>query len=138
MLEQIRLRFREFDQLSKHFDIDIDVAENGYARASMPFETKHQNGLQNLHGAATFALADTAFAACALGIGKLCVSINAGVNFVKAGKSGPIVAEATILSTSRKLITVDIKVYDGHNELIATSQITGYILETIPIASSEK
>ncbi len=130
MLEHIQQRFAEQDQISKHFGICIEEVSEGYARATMPFETKHHNGLGNLHGAASFALADIAFAACTLGLGKICVSISAGVTFLKPGKSGPIVAEAILLNASKRLATVDIKIYDGEGTIIATSQITGYRLET--------
>ena len=126
MFEKIRKTINTSDAFIQHLGITVDEIRHGYARASMPEAPHLCNGLGNLHGGASFTLADIAFAAVALSSGLVTVNIASSVNYVNAGKIGPYTAEAKIVSESRKLCTVEVLVTDGQGTPITVVMATGY------------
>jgi acyl-CoA thioesterase len=80
-----------------------------------------------VHGGALFTLADFTFALAANSYGRVTVAINANISYLKAVKTGTLIAEARELSKSNRIsnYTVNIKEEDG-GELVAVFQGMAY------------
>jgi acyl-CoA thioesterase len=86
----------------------------------MPVKEEHLNGLDIVHGGATFTLADLAFAVASNSHGKVAVAINANVSYMAAAKKGAtLYAEAREKSRNHKLATYEVEVSDDNGELVA-------------------
>ncbi len=119
-------KFIANDLLAKHLGIEVLEYSEGKARARMEITSHHLNRAGILHGGATFALADTAFAVASNSHGTLAVAINASISLFKAVRSGVIFAEAEEVSINPKLATYLIKVEDEKGDAIALFQGTVY------------
>ena len=134
MYEDIRTRINSSDALARHLGIEVQTISDGYAKAAMPLADHTCNSLGKLHGAAIFAVADVVFAAIGMAKGFATVSISSAINYIAAGTTGPIVAEARLVGESRKLYTVETSVTDGAGTRIALFTGTGYKLGPLQAA----
>ena len=73
-----------------------------------------------------FALADMAFGVAANSRGKLTVSLNAGITFLKPAYPGPLFAEAREIMNHGKVPFLEVRVTDGEQNLIALMTSSGY------------
>jgi len=119
-------KFITNDLLASHLGIEVLGYSAGKARAKMKITSHHLNSAGILHGGATFALADTAFAVASNSHGTLAVAINASISFLKAAREGTIFAEAEEVSINPKLATYMITVRDEKDDTIALFQGTVY------------
>ncbi len=118
---------QEHDALLKHLSIDILEVSEGYARAEMPLQDTLRNGVGLAHGGAIFALADIAFAAAAnTQEDVLILNAQSSISFVKAGKTGPLTAEAKRVTQGSRVAVYDVEVHDAEGSLLAMCRITGY------------
>lgn len=124
--EIVRQHIADHDRFAQHLGIVIEILQDGYARASMPLDDRHKNGVGIAHGGALFAVADLALAAAANAGGRLNLTVNSTLSFLAAGKEAPIVAEARRISNSSRLATYDLTVHDGRGTLVACGQATTY------------
>ncbi|MEA3401677.1 MAG: PaaI family thioesterase [Armatimonadota bacterium] len=118
--------FRE-DHFAATSGVEILELQPGYARTALTIEDRHLNSVGILQGGAIFTLADLAFAMACNSGGRVAVAINTNLSFLKATRSGSLVAEATEVSRSRRISTCTVRVTDEAGELIALFQGTAYI-----------
>ncbi len=114
------------DRFAKHVGIKLLEVSDGYAKAEMEIGDQHLNGLNMVHGAAIFSVADLAFAAAVNSHGVDAVAINMTVAFINTVRSGKLTAEAREISLNRKLGTYLISVTDDAGNLVANLQTTAY------------
>ncbi|MCC6579389.1 MAG: PaaI family thioesterase [Phycisphaeraceae bacterium] len=126
----------ERDQFAVANGIHVVEVGRGFCRAKMEATDRHLNSLGMLHGGAIFTLADVAFAAAANACGDAAVSINAGVNYLRAGTAGTIWAEARQVSCSRKMAVFDVRVTDESGQTLAILHGLAYRLD--PRSGSRK
>lgn len=125
-LEAIKRHFVE-DHFAATTGIRVLELQRGYARAALTVEDRHLNSAGILQGGAIFTLADFAFAMACNSGGRLAVAINTNLSFLKATRSGTLIAEATEVARSRKISTCTVRVLDEAEELVALFQGTAYI-----------
>lgn len=125
-LDKIRKLF-ENDRFAKYSGIEVVDISPGSAETRMKVEDKHLNGIGTVHGGALFTLADFSFALAANSYGRVTVAINASISYLKAVKTGTLIAEARELSKSNRIsnYTVTIKEEEG-GELVAVFQGMAY------------
>jgi acyl-CoA thioesterase len=111
-LEETLNEYFKRDRIAEGFGIEIVEFGNGNARTRMTVRDMHLNGLDIVHGAAIFALADFTFAVASNSHGTVAVAIHTDLSFVKAIKSGTLYADAKEMSLSPKISTYDILVTD--------------------------
>ena len=116
--EIIRLYFSR-DRIAEALGIELLEFSNGTARCRMVVRDIHMNGLDIVHGASMFALADFAFAVASNSHGTQAVAINAQISIVKAVTSGTLYAEAKERTLSNKLGTYDIEITNEADEVVA-------------------
>lgn len=124
--KNIHRYFTEEDRFAAHSGIHLESLSAGRSRAAMPITAIHLNGAGVVHGGAIFTLADFAFAAAANASGKLALSINTSITFLKAGKGDLLIAEAEEVSSTSRLSTYQVRITDSTNELVALFVGTAY------------
>jgi len=124
--EIVRRHFSEHDTFARHMGIELLEVKPGYARAVMPLETPQKNGVGLAHGGAIFGLADVAFGGASNASGKVALGIVSSINYLSAGTTGPLTAEARELHRSRKLGHYEVLVFDGNDALMAACRATAY------------
>ena len=125
-LEAIKRHFRE-DHFAATSGVEILEMRQGYARTTLTVEERHLNSVGILQGGAIFTLADLAFAMACNSGGRVAVAINTSLSFLRATRTGTLVAEATEVSRSRRISTCTVRVTDEDDELVALFQGTAYI-----------
>lgn len=110
------------DQFAKHSGIELVEVSKGYAKAVMPLQKIHLNGVGTVHGGAIFTLADFVFAAASNSHGTIAVAINVSISYVKAAIKGTLTAEAAEESINAKLATYRVRVTDDGGDLVASFQ----------------
>lgn len=81
------------------------------------------------HGGLIFTIADTAMGVIARATGKLAVTLNSQINYLKAGKSNKLMAKATAIKIGRNTAVLKADIYDNDNNLISNATATYYFLE---------
>ncbi len=130
--------FRRNDNFAKHLDVVITEASPEHAVATMPLETLHRNGMRNAHGGAIFTLADMAFGAAAIMTGTIFVSASSSINFLAAGRVGPLRAEARKVRCGKTLGVYDIRITDADGTLVAICTMTGSNTRMTPFEADAK
>lgn len=114
------------DQFAAHAGVKLIGIRPGYAKAEMEITPNHLNGLNMVHGAAIFTLADYAFAAASNAQGVPTVAINVNISYFKSPKGRRLIAEAQEVSAGKKLCTYKVDIFDEQQELIASFTGMGY------------
>lgn len=116
------------DGVLRLFKMSIVEARRDFARVTMPLEDEFRNGMGVAHGGSIFSLADIAFGAAAnCGRENCVVSLNATIEYLRPGKTGPLSAEAHIVRDGKHVVNYEVKIYDGEGQLIARSMACGYV-----------
>lgn len=77
-------------------------------------------------GGALFTLADLAFAAVANSRGRLTLSLNANITFLRAVSQGYVYAEATETYNHARVPFIEVHLVDEQQQLIAVLTSSGY------------
>jgi acyl-CoA thioesterase len=107
------------DRFAAAAGIELVEVREGFARARMEVGPGHLNAAGVVQGGAVFTLADLAFAAASNSHGTVALAIEAHVTFLKAVRSGALVAEAREESSTRRLSTCTVRVSDEGGTLVA-------------------
>lgn len=116
-------------------DLKLETAESGQVSISCRKreDLLQQNGL--IHGGVIAAVAEAASGYAALTLlpkGYSVMAVEYKINFLRPASGDKIIATAKVVKNGRKLIVIDVEVYDEQKEkLIAKMMVT-----TIPAADS--
>lgn len=127
MDEKEIIEYFKKDRFATENGMELLKVEPGYAEARMPVSKSHLNGYGTVQGGAMFTLADFAFAAASNAKGFATVSCGASINYFKPPVGKVITAKATEVSSSRRLCTYDVDVFDEDGGLVARYIGNGYI-----------
>jgi len=106
-----RTRINPFAEL---IDMVIDERRPGYSRLSLEVARHHLNSNGVVHGAVTYAIADTGMGAAlhaTLDAGQICATIEIKMSYFKPIISGRLICETTLLNRGRKVANLDSRVY---------------------------
>ena len=107
------------DEASRSLGIEIQQVKAGYAELTMKVADWMLNGASVCHGGLIFALADTAMAFASNSRNENMLAMNAGVEFVAAGKVGETLrAVANELHRSGRTATYEVSVVDESDQLV--------------------
>jgi acyl-CoA thioesterase len=108
------------DEFSRALGIELLELRPGYCRAGLTLAGYMVNGLGLTHGAAIFALADTAFAAACNSDGRASVALSMDIHFVRSPEPGArLLAEAEELRRGERTALCRMRVTDASGRLIA-------------------
>ena len=126
------------DRFAAEAGVELLEISPGYAKARMKVTEKHLNAGGVCQGGALFTLADLAFAAVANSRGRLTLSLNANITFLRPAKLGYVYAEAVEVFNHHRIPFVEVKITDGQGELIAIFTSSGYRKESdLPVDALE-
>jgi acyl-CoA thioesterase len=121
------------DRFAAYVGIKLIKVGMGYAVAQMEVKENHLNGVNIVQGGAIFTLADYAFAAASNSKGFVTLGITANISYFKSPQGKVLTAEAKEISSSKKLCSYNVDVFDDNNDLIARFNATGYIKNDIRV-----
>jgi len=116
----------EQDQFARLAGLEMVEHAPGRAKVRMRVGPQHLNGMGVVHGGALFTLADYAFAAACNGHGFPAVAVSATISYLKAVKSGQLVADAQEAAEPGKMGSCIIRVTDETGDLVAMFQGLSY------------
>jgi acyl-CoA thioesterase len=126
-LETDMMKIVQNDRFAKYIGVKLINVGKGHAGTQMGITENHLNGVDFVQGGAIFTLADFAFAAASYSKGLAILGINANISYFKPPKGKLLTAEAKEISSSRKLCSYNVDVFDENKDLIARFSATGYI-----------
>ena len=121
-MEAIKQFFEKNDKFADHVGIKLLEASEGRAKAKMKIKKHHLNGVNTVHGAAIFTLADLVFAVASNSHGTIAMGINVSISYLKAIREGILYAEAKEVSKNPKLATYQVQVTDVDGDIVAMFQ----------------
>jgi len=114
------------DRFAAHTQIELIEIGEGTAKARLKITENHLNGVGIVQGGALFTLADFVFAVASNSRGKVAVTLDANVNFIKAVSSGILTAVAYEIDLKRTIAIYKVEIHNESDELIAIFQSTAY------------
>jgi len=115
------------DRFATLSGVELIDADKDFAVCSLHIVENHLNAGGAVQGGAIFTLADTAFAMAVNNQGKLTVSINNCISYLKSTRGDTLIATARVISATKRICTCEVEIKDNLGELIATMTGTGYI-----------
>ncbi len=115
------------DVFAESCGIEITEAAEGSATAVVKVEERHLNGIGLVHGGLIFTLADMAIAAAAHTRGKVAVSVNSTITYIKAARGTSLRAEAREVSRNPRLAAYTADITDETGRVVATAQGLAYV-----------
>ncbi len=121
-MEAIKQFFEKNDKFADHVGIKLLEVSEGRAKAKMKIKKHHLNGVNTVHGAAIFTLADLVFAVASNSHGTIAMGINVSISYLKAIREGILYAEAKEVSKNPKLAAYQVQVTDVGGDIVAMFQ----------------
>ena len=121
-METIKQFFQKNDKFADYVGIELLEVSAGSAKAKMEIKKHHLNGVNTVHGAAIFTLADLVFAVASNSHGTIAMGINVNISYLKAIKEGILYAEAKEVSKNPKLASYQVEITDTVGDLVAIFQ----------------
>jgi len=114
------------DKFAAYVGIELISVGEGRARARLEVKPHHLNGVGIVHGGVTYTLADLAFAAAVNSRGHVAVAINNTISYIKTPKGTNIFAEASEVTSNKRLATYSVNVLDEEGEIVCVFQGLAY------------
>jgi acyl-CoA thioesterase len=130
----------EREPFVQKFGLKLLDLDEGYSKVGMTFTPDMENIFGLAHGGALFALIDEAFETASNSHGTVAVALNMNITYISSPSQGSrLIAEAREFSRTHKTAGYEIKVFDEHNNLIASCQALVYRKgEILPFLQKEK
>ena len=129
-LTRLARYFEEAVTFSRHIKSRVESVEPGRAVCRIDVEDVHLNGNGTLHGGVYASLTDNAMGlAVAALVGLRTATIALDVHFLGAVREGSITCAAEVVHRTRRIATVEAKVHDSENNLVAMGTGTFRIFE---------
>lgn len=117
----------ETDAMTEWLQAKVIESKEGYCKISMVAREEMANGFKIIHGGITFSLADSAIAFAANALGRHAVSMQTSIRHLSPVFVGDeLTAEATVVASSHRTISVDAVVMNQKGQKVADLQATGY------------
>ena len=112
--------------------IEIVEYSEGQSSCRLALKDHHMNSGGRIHGGVLTSLADTAAGVALRTVrpeGKLSVTTDLSISFIRPPQGGSLEAKASILHAGRRLVRCEIDVYSDY-QLVAKSSATFMIIES--------
>ena len=119
-LDQLARYFNEEVTFSRHIGARVEEVEPGRSVISIDVEDIHLNGAGTLHGGVYASLIDNAMGLSVLAlVGVRTATIEMNVHFLGAVSEGRITCQSEVVHRTRRTATVEAKVRDSEENLVA-------------------
>lgn len=124
---QIVNHMLENDAFSQWLGIEVIEIEEGACMLRCTVHDEMLNGYQITHGGVIFSLADSAIAFASASYGRLAVSIDHSISFIKKAVSGDtLTIKAETISMGRKTGVIQVVIKNMEEDLVAVIKGTVY------------
>ncbi|MCX8124020.1 MAG: PaaI family thioesterase [Spirochaetes bacterium] len=113
------------DTFANALGIRVVKVTKDYAQCTIELNEKHYNGLGTVHGAVIFAIADITFAV-ACNTTKTSIGVHAEIKYLNKPQGNTVIAEATLISESKKIGHYCVSIYDDTGIHIAQFNSIAY------------
>lgn len=127
-MEKIKAYLNSHDIFCRELGIELTALSPGQAQAVLKITPRHCNSMGAVQGGAVFSLADFAFAGAVNAYGKVTVTENSELHYLKSSSGTFLRAEAREIHRSRSRTLCEVKVYNDQDELTASGLFKGAIL----------
>lgn len=108
----------ENDEYAKSLGIEFIQVESEFAKCELEICNRHKNAIGSLHGAVIFSLADIAFGAACNTV-FTSIGMQAEIKYLNKPKGNRLIAEAKLISGSRKIGNYMVNISDNEGILVA-------------------
>ena len=126
--------FNQHDLCSANIGIRLTDMGEGFARAILPLTDASRNIMGGLHGGAMATLADIAAGCAVIYHGRVCVTLDMSIRYLKPVMEGTVTASAKELRGGRHTAVIHVELFDQHGELCAVATTTMYLTDK-PLSS---
>ena len=101
---------------TKHSDIELIDAGDGYAVGRVSIQPHHLNPSGAVHGGITFCLGDVMGGIACYTLGVLPVTVSTSISYLRPMLgTREITARAEVIKTGKAMVFVEIKIFDDRN-----------------------
>lgn len=127
MTEKLKEFFKKDYFATSLLGIEIVKAEDGYCECTLDKRKELLNANGVMQGGALYTLGDFCFAVASASTGKMAVTSNVTVSYVKPGKGESFKAIAKPVNLGRNLYYYDVEIFDG--EILVTKlSVVGFVV----------
>ena len=112
-----------------HNGIVIERIERDEAEVSVKIRPESMNPYGTTHGGIYFSMGDICAGAAARSDGRIHVTQNASVNFLKASNAGTIHAKSKVIKRGKATCVVEVRVRDDEENLLFAGIYTFFCVE---------
>ena len=119
--------FEEHIAFDKHLGLLIDDLRPGWVRVRLPFRPEFLGDpfRKALHGGVISTVVDATAGAAALSTlpyGSRCSTVDMRVDYLLPAQPEDLIAEGSVLRTGNQVAVINVEVYQGENQRIATGR----------------
>lgn len=126
--EELKQRLLDSNEFISDNEIKILEFSDDHAKLEMKIDKAVLNGHGIVHGGIIFAMADNAAAAATFTKGRLCVTLNSTINFIRPVVGEKMIVEADAIFAGRTTGVYDVKVTNDRGTLCAKASFTMYFV----------
>ena len=126
--EELKQRLLDSNEFISDNEIKILEFSDDHAKLEMKIDKAVLNGHGIVHGGIIFAMADNAAAAATFTKGRLCVTLNSTINFIRPVVGEKMIVEADAIFAGRTTGVYDVKVTNDQGALCAKASFTMYFV----------
>jgi len=126
-MDTVREFFEQHIAFDKHLGLLIDDLRPGWVRVRLPFRPEFVGDpfRKALHGGVISTVVDATAGAAALSTlpyGSRCSTVDMRVDYLLPAQALELIAEATVLRTGNSVAVINVEVFQGENQRIATGR----------------
>lgn len=126
--EELKQRLLDSNEFISNNEIKILEFSDDHAKLEIKIDKAVLNGHGIVHGGIIFAMADNAAAAATFTKGRLCVTLNSTINFIRPVVGEKMIVEADAIFAGRTTGVYDVKVTNDQGTLCAKASFTMYFV----------
>lgn len=105
--------------------IEIEAAEEGYAKCSVKIDDRHRGAHGQIMGGVMYTLADFTFAVATNTKDKFTATCTSTINYLSMAKDDMLIAECKSVKEGRRTVYYETFITDGLENLVAVVTTTG-------------
>lgn len=126
--DELKQRLLDSNEFISDNEIKILEFSDDHAKLEMKIDKAVLNGHGIVHGGIIFAMADNAAAAATFTKGRLCVTLNSTIHFIRPVVGEKMIVEADAIFAGRTTGVYDVKVTNDQGTLCAKASFTMYFV----------
>lgn len=127
-IEELKQRLYDHNEFIADNEMRITEFSDDHAKLELKINDKILNGHGIVHGGIIFTLADNAAAAATFTKGRLRVTLNSTINFIRPVVGRKMMAQADAVFTGRTTGVYDVSITNDQGILCAKASFTMYFL----------